>query len=110
MVVRFANGGTSATLEGAVVRGERDVYRVGAAEGQTLHLVVGSVEDNAVFDVVASDGAILANEETITELVLPRGGNYLVIVGGTRGNAEYVLTVRVLATPIEPADLGHGEE
>lgn len=96
-VVRFAPGGTSATIEGAAIRGERDVYRREASAGQTLEISVESLENNAVFDLFGPDGATLETEATTTSTVLPAHGAYVIVVGGTRGNASYTLTVSIPA-------------
>lgn len=95
--VRFATGGTSATFEGAVIRGERDAYRLEASAGQTLEVSISSLEDNAVFDVYGPDGVILEVVATDTVTVLPADGDYLIVVGGTRGNATYTLTISIPA-------------
>ena len=44
-------GSSSATVKGAVVRGDRDRYYVGARKGQTMSVKITSIEDNAVFQV-----------------------------------------------------------
>ncbi len=95
--VKFAAGGTSATLDGAVVLGERDVYRLGAREGQTMELTITSLEENAVFDLLAPDGSIIETEVMASESDLPASGDYFVVVGGTRGNATYELTISIPA-------------
>jgi hypothetical protein len=47
--VRFARGTSSATIHGAVVRGDRDRYYVSAKRGQTMSVKITSTESNAVF-------------------------------------------------------------
>ncbi len=91
--VPVAPGPSSATFQGGVVRGERDVYLVDAGGGRLLSLEVTAEGDNAVFDVITPSGLILVREATAEELVLPETGDYQVIVGGTWGNATYELTV-----------------
>lgn len=66
-----------------------------AAAGQTLNLTLTSLEDNAVLDVYAPDGALLAREATTASVELPSGGDYTIIVGGTRGNASYELIIEI---------------
>ncbi len=94
-VVQFEPGASSAVLEGAVVRGDRDLYILGAQGGQTMNLAIASTEDNAVFDVVSPNGTILLTEASNQQVPLPTTGDYQVIVGGTRGNATYKLTVEI---------------
>ncbi len=95
--VRFDAGGTSAVLVDAVVRGERNRYTLGAAAGQTMNLTITSVEDNAVFEVYDPDEGVLLAETTSASFQLPSDGVYTIIVGGTRGNASYQLTVEIPA-------------
>ena len=95
--IKFSPGGTSATVAGAVILGERDVYRIGAREGQTLELSIVSLEDNAVFDVLDPNGSTIETEVMASESELFITGDYLVVVGGTRGNATYELAVSIPA-------------
>ncbi len=95
--VKFAAGGTSATVDGAVVLGERDVYRIGAREGQTLELTITSLEENAVFDLLDPAGSIIETEVMASETELLTSGDYIVVIGGTRGNATYELTISIPA-------------
>ncbi len=96
-VVKFETGGTSASIEGAVIRGERDVYRLEAAAGQQLDVTITSVEDNGVFDVFDPAGNRIADEQFQAAVPLPATGEYLVVVGGIRGNVSYTLTVSIPA-------------
>lgn len=93
--IRFARGASSAVVEDAVVRGTRDIYLLGAREGQTMILNITSLEKNAVFDIQAPNGELLKEEATSWRGVLPSSGDYSVIVGGTRGNASYKLDVTI---------------
>jgi hypothetical protein len=99
--VRFARGASSAVVEGAVARGDRDRYLVHARAGQRLQLSITSLEDNAVFQL-RSPGArrFLRGVGEMDDAkrwsgVLPATGDYEVVVGGTRGNASYRLAVAV---------------
>lgn len=94
-IVRFETGGTSATMSDAVVRGERNRYTLEAAAGQTMIVGIVSLEDNAVFDIYGPDDVLLAAEGTAASIVLPVDGDYVIVVGGTRGNASYDLTVEI---------------
>lgn len=93
--IEFAPGSTSSQVQNSVVRGTRDTYLLNAAAGQTMRLNISSLENNAVFEVVGPDGAVLAQEEEQLTLELPASGDYQVIVGGTRGNASYTLDVAI---------------
>lgn len=96
--VRFQRGRTSTVIKDAVVRGTRDRYILGARAGQTLIVHITSVEDNAVFNVYAPGGKRVldgAQETTDWTGELPRSGDYVIEVGGTRGNATYTLEVTI---------------
>ena len=109
--IRFARGASSTGVNSAVVRGDRNLYSVQVRAGQRLTLRISALENNAVFNVYLpgarpgmSDDAV---EVTGTALPgfgegsdvrrwsgrLPLSGRYLVVVGGTRGNATYRLAV-----------------
>ncbi|HYF54924.1 MAG TPA: hypothetical protein VEA41_11760 [Salinarimonas sp.] len=111
--IRFARGASSAVLEGAVIRGERALYGLEARAGQRLAVRVASPERNAVVQIY-EPGARRRVEEGVLEVegralpgagegedarawsgALPRSGTYLLVVGGTRGNASYRLEVSV---------------
>lgn len=96
--VRFARGRTTTVIKDAVVRGTRDRYILGARAGQTLIVHITSLEDNAVFDIYARGGKQVldgAQEATDWTGELPRSGDYVIEVGGTRGNATYTLEVTI---------------
>ena len=111
--IRFARGESSATVRGAVIRGERALYSFAARAGQRLSLSLKATEDNAAFQVyapgarpeirdaileVAGDalpGAAEGDDAARWTGTLPHSGSYLLVVGATRGNAEYELTVTI---------------
>lgn len=98
--VQFAPGAVSATVEDAVVRGTRTIYLVGANKGQTLTVNIASLENNAVFELKAPANKAGQRRTLKPEAVswtgkLPETGDYQVIVGGTRGNASYKLSVKI---------------
>lgn len=82
--VQFDPGTSGTVLENAVVRGDRDLYILGADGGQVMYLDITSLEDNAVFDVISPSGDILLRESVSERLFLPEWGDYQIIVGGTR--------------------------
>ncbi|HEV2913094.1 MAG TPA: hypothetical protein VGX92_07250 [Pyrinomonadaceae bacterium] len=94
--VRFQRGRTTTVIKDAVVRGTHDRYVLRARAGQTLIVHITSLENNAVFDIyrgrMVLDGA---QETTDWTGELPRNGDYVIEVGGTRGNASYTLEVTI---------------
>ena len=93
--LKFATGESSATADFAVIRGQRDLYAIDVAAGQTALLTVESLEDNAVFDLYGPDGQVLVLESTSASIVFDVDGLHWIVVGGTRGNATYTLEVAV---------------
>jgi hypothetical protein len=95
--VRFQPGTSGATIEGAVLRGTRDRYYLEARRGQRMHVRITSIEDNAVFTVYRKAGGkrLAPLEARSWQGVLPSSGDYIIEVGGTRGNATYVMRVTI---------------
>ena len=99
--VRFARGTSSTTIRGAVVRGDRDRYYVGAKAGQTMTVSITSPGSNAVFQIYFSgeqealEGAADGDDATKWSGRLPADNEYVIVVGGTRGNARYTLRVSI---------------
>lgn len=111
--IRFAPGASSAEVRGAVIRGERALYTLEARAGQRLTLRVAAPEGNAAFQLYAPgarpqtrdfgveiDGRALpgageGEDATRWTGTLPQSGAYLLVVGPTRGNASYRLTVTI---------------
>jgi hypothetical protein len=108
--IRFAAGKISATVSDAVVRGQRHLWSFDARAGQRATVTVTAPENNAVFQIwqpgarvkagaflevegEALPGAAEGHDARRWEGRLPLTGSYLVIVGPSRGNAEYRLTV-----------------
>ncbi len=102
-VVSFEPGASAAVVSDAVVRGNRHTYTIAAGQGQTMELLITSLEDNAVFDLLDPSGNVLEQGVTNSTTVLPADGVYRVVVGGTRGNASYELTIVI---PPGVADTG----
>ena len=96
--IRFESGRTTKVIKDAVVRGDRDRYILHARAGQTLLVHITSEENNAVFDIYRPGGKHTlenAQESMDWSGALPRTGDYIIEVGGTRGNASYTLEVTV---------------
>ena len=109
--IKFERGSYSGTVSGVVIRGERDKYSLMAGAGQWMKVKISSLENNAVFQlsiyqygtgkdvqlVDAKDG----DDADYWQGWLPRPGfskngkqNAVnIVVGGTRGNTSYDLTV-----------------
>lgn len=86
-------------VQDSVVRGTRDVYVLKASKGQRMSVSITSIEDNAVFSVIAPPGGgrtrILDSMGTSWTGILPIDGDYQIAVGSTRGNASYKLSVQI---------------
>lgn len=111
--IRFARGADSGSVSGAVIRGERDRYSLVASAGQWLEVEIDALEENAVFQLsihrygtgeeVALAGARDGEDAKhwYGRLPLPgysrdgRRNAVTIVVGGTRGNATYDLTVTI---------------
>lgn len=93
--VEFAPGTDSAIIRSAVVRGTATDYQLRAAAGQTMTIRITSLEDNAVFDLIAPGSRILQQGATTWSGQLPADGDYDIVVSGTRGNATFELTVQI---------------
>lgn len=98
--LQFAPGKYSTTLQDAVVRGTRDIYLVGANQGQTMTIKIASLENNASFAVTtpsnkAGQRRTLTPDAVNWTATLPASGDYQIIVGSSRGNASYKLQVTI---------------
>ena len=99
--IRFAKGTSSTTIKGGVVRGDRDRYYIGARKGQTMTVKITSLEKNAVFQIYfhgeeeSLPGAGDGDDATKWTGELPIDNEYVIVVGGTRGNASYTLTISI---------------
>jgi len=89
--IRFDRGKFSKTVHGAAVRGTTERYKLGAAKGQKMTVKITSLEKNAVFEVLG----LSKPEQTQWSGTLPKSGDYVIEVGGTRGNATFDLTVEI---------------
>lgn len=91
----------SKTVSGSVIRGERARHTVKAKAGQTLDVNVTSDENNAVFQIYlpGEKGTLPAAGEMddATKFLgkAPIDGEYVIVVGPTRGNATYKLSYSV---------------
>ena len=99
--IKFKKGESSATIAGSVIRGEETSYVLNANRNQKMVVMISSTEDNAVFRIKDRssryylDGAGEIDDAKKWEGTLPSDGEYKIIIGGTRGNAEYTLTISI---------------
>jgi hypothetical protein len=111
--VRFARGTSGAQYDGAVVRGDRDVYSIKARKGQRMTLRIVAAEKNAAVQVYAPGAKTEIRDSTLNVSgvtlrgagegddaakwtgTLPKSGTYVLVVGSTRGNATYRLNIMV---------------
>ncbi|HEX6188349.1 MAG TPA: hypothetical protein VFZ40_09725 [Pyrinomonadaceae bacterium] len=86
---------------GSVIRGERARHALSAKAGQTLEVNVTSEEDNAVFQIYLPGekgtlpGAGEMDDAKKFSGKVPTDGEYVIVVGPTRGNATYKLSYSV---------------
>lgn len=89
------------THSGSVIRGERARHPVKAKAGQTLDVSITSDESNAVFQVYSPGekatlpGAGETDDATKWSGKIPVDGEYVIVVGPTRGSATYKLSYSV---------------
>lgn len=99
--VHFAPGTSSTTIKGTVIRGQNDRYYIGAKAGQKMTVKITSTEKNAVFQIYfhgeeeSLPGAGDGDDATNWSGELPIDNEYVIVVGGTRGNASYTLTISI---------------
>ena len=112
--IYFATGSTKGTVGGHVLRGERALYTITAAAGQTMTVTITAPEGNAAFQIYLPGTTIARDNDGILEFKgtalpgasetddatrwsgrLPQRGTYLIVVGGTRGNAGYTMDVKI---------------
>ena len=99
--IAFGCSKDSKTVSGSVIRGESARHVVSAKAGQTLDVSVTSDENNAVFQIYEpGEKKTLAGAGETDDAMkwsgkVPADGDYVIVVGPTRGNATYKLTYAV---------------
>ena len=98
--IRFAVGPLDVSVNGAVIRGERDRYTISMIAGEILSVVISSVEGNASFSILDPNNNPMPGTEEYKETIqwsipIPADGEYAIIVAPTRGNATYTLNVQI---------------
>lgn len=89
-------------LHSRVVRGNRHRFTLRALAGEKLSVHVTAREHNAAFQIIGPGGRALPGAGEGDDAMrwqgrLPVTGVYTVVVGGTRGNAAYTLTINLPA-------------
>jgi hypothetical protein len=112
--VRFAAGASEITLSGGIPRGKRDCYTLPARKGQMLTVeqsdapdtnivfqiyqppwrIVGSADQMAVGDTTLPGTAEGEDARRFSD-TLPATGDYLLVVGTSRGSGAYRLRVEI---------------
>jgi hypothetical protein len=111
--IKFQRGSSAGIVGGAVARGEIDCWTFVANAGQTAHVTISSTEKNAVFQIYRPGWKIAHNDSdrTISGRTFPgteegadamtwsgpltENGANLIVVGATRGGADYKLTLEI---------------
>lgn len=95
--IEFAPGASAASVSTSVVRGDRAIYVLRADRGQTISVTIDSTleQGGALFDVISPNGEIISSGATDFRQALPQSGDYRIIVGGSRGNASFSMTVSI---------------
>lgn len=99
--LRFKPGASSTQIKRGIARGESMRFLVGARGGQKMNVVVQSLEQNAVFEVLGDGGPLGTSQESAGKQkwsgTLPGYGNgtYAIIVSSTRGGSEFNLYVEI---------------
>ena len=114
--VHFAAGASEITLNGGIPRGERDCYILRAHQGQILTIEQSDTPDtNIVFQIYQPPWRIVGSPDQMGvggktlpgtaegedarrfSGTLPATGNYLIVVGTSRGSGEYRLRTEIRA-------------
>ena len=100
-VIRFDTAPMNVDLNGTVISGERDRYRFSVMAGEILDVIITSAEANAVFTILGPDNNPLPGTEEGKDtnnwsVPVSAEGTYAILVGPTRGNATYTLSVKTI--------------
>lgn len=94
--IRFAAGGTSATVPGNIGPGQVRQYVLGASAGQTMTVSVASPNNDVVLAIWGADGAVLLSDHagaTEWQGELPATQDYFIGLSGAAGQTLFRLTV-----------------
>jgi len=108
--IKFKTGESSATVKNGLARGETHEYLLKATAGQTMHVSIASVENNAVFALyqrLAKGKRLALTNDDDSEVVETTGWSgelpgkaktaqtFVIEVGAIRGGADYILVVGI---------------
>ena len=111
--IKFQRGSSAGIVRGAVARGEIDCWTFVANAGQIAHVAITSTEKNAVFQIYKPGWKIVRDDDarTASGRIFPgteegadaktwsgplaEGGENLIVVGASRGGADYKLTLEI---------------
>ena len=101
--LQFTSACPALTIDGSVIRGDRDVYHINAQEGHFLYIELSSLEHNGCLQVTSmadnapvpctveekADGFTWAGELTVS-------GAYNITVSPCRGNCQYHMVIKTI--------------
>ncbi|MBE2232019.1 MAG: DUF333 domain-containing protein [Anaerolinea sp.] len=96
--IRFAAGGTSASVPGNIGPGQVRQYVLGAGEGQTMTVSVASASSGLALAIWGADGTVLLSDHagaTEWQGVLPATQDYFIGLSGATEPALYRLNVSI---------------
>jgi putative hemolysin len=94
--IRFAAGGTSATVPGNIGPGQVRQYVLGASAGQTMAVSVASPNNDVVLAIWGADGTVLLSDHagaTEWQGPLPATQDYFIGLSGAAAQTLYRLSV-----------------
>lgn len=103
--LKFSSGKISSTVENAIVRGDRDIYRFTAGSNRSLSVAITAFENNATVAIFYRRNSkwVVINGAKDTrawhgKLPKSESNRYKIEVGGTRGNASYEMFAGISVT------------
>jgi LysM repeat protein len=108
MRIRFATGGTSATLTGTVPASLSQFFILNAAKGQTLN-VTATPQDKLQLIIYGVDGSVLRSgmgEGASFSGVLPSTQDYILVLRSANLVQAFTLNVSIPAAPVIPVTGG----
>jgi peptidoglycan hydrolase-like protein with peptidoglycan-binding domain len=93
--VEFTPNMNSAIVNNASVRGDVDVYAIAATAGQRLQVAVTSLEQSAVINAIITPENQQLDPGRDDVLRFRTTGDHLIVIGSTRGNANYRLQIQI---------------
>jgi len=96
--IHFMKGKSFASLNGALLSGEKQLYALSARAGQVMNVKLFAVADNGIVQIIGPDKQyLLGARETDGAKqwsgLLPVTGKYTIVVDGRRGDIAFSLNV-----------------